>query len=502
MEKKVYLVILDGFGLGDHGPGNAVYQADAPFLKRLLTHFPLAKLRTHGTAVGLPEFQMGGSEVGHLTMGAGRPVKHLLTIINDDIESGEFFKKPILKSIFEKAKNKGRIHFVGLASDGGIHSFLPHLFGLQKMAQQFSISEVFIHAFLDGRDVPERTARQYLEQIEAQKTGKIATVGGRFFAMDRDKNWERTKQEYDVLCSDGVVPYEKGWRTYLEDFYSSGDRSDYYVPPVLLHKEGRIQTEDAVIFFNFRTDRMKQITEVFCQDGFSEFSRPVQLIPDNIGVFGNYNSQAHTVYSLSGKKITHTLGEVVAHYKKRQLRIAESEKFNHVTSFFSGERKEPFPGEERLFVPSPKCPSYATKPEMSALEHTSAAMEKIKNNAYSLVVHNYANGDLVGHSSDIKAAIQAVEVMDECLGKLIPFVREMGYEVFVTADHGNCEEMIYPDGTPSPAHSKNLVPFVAISDFVSKLREAGELSDVAPTILQLLGFPVPKEMTGTSLILE
>jgi len=498
--KKVYLIILDGFGIGDGGPGDAITKAKAPFIKKLLKEYPLAKLKTHGAAVGLPEFQMGGSEVGHLTIGAGRTVKHVLTIINDEIESGKFFQKPELTELFKRAKQNGRIHFVGMVSDGGIHSFLTHLWGLQKMAKKLSIPHVFIHAFLDGRDVPERTARGYLEQIEARKEGEIASIGGRFFAMDRDKNWERTKAEYETLCSPKASEEKQGWGPYLAKFYASGETSDYYVPPALFIKEGQIKSDDIVICFNFRTDRMRQISAALCDEKFSEFERSVRVNPNNMGVFGNYNPQAHTIYSLSGKKIDHTLGEEVSSHGGTQLRIAETEKFSHVTSFFSGERNEIFMGEERILVPSPKCPSYATKPEMSAREHTDAAIKAINGKEYMLVVHNYANGDLVGHSSNIPAVIKAIETMDQCLSRLVPFAESHGYDVFVTADHGNCEEMLYPDGSPSPAHSKNPVPFIAISPSIKKLRSKGELSDIAPTILQVLGIPKPKEMTGTSLL--
>lgn len=496
----MYLIILDGFGLGKHDKGDAVFRAKKPFLDSLFKNNPFSKLKTHGRAVGLPEFQMGGSEVGHLTIGSGRRVPHILTIINDEIESGKFAKKPALKILFEKAKKKGRIHFAGLVSDGGIHSFLPHLLGLQKFAKKCGIKNVFVHAFLDGRDVPERTAKEYLAQIDAQKIGRIASLGGRFFSMDRDKNGERTKWAYDALCNPKVKVFSQSWRTYLDTFYATSEESDYYVPPVLFLPEGQLQPDDVLICFNFRTDRMRQICSAFLDAKFSEFPRPVRLDPKNVGVFGNYFPAAHTIYSLSDKKITHTLGEIISRKKLPQLRIAETEKFNHVTTFFSGDHKEPFPGEDRILVPSPKCPSYAEKPEMSAAKLTTAAIAAIQKKAYALVVHNYANGDLVGHSADIRAGIKAVETLDHSLAKLIPTLQRKGYDIIVTADHGNCEEMLYPDGSPSPAHSKNPVPFVLLSDRVRKLRASGELRDVAPTILQLLALPKPKEMTGESLI--
>lgn len=500
--KKVYLIVLDGFGIAPASKGNAVTEAKTPYIDELLATDKIAELKSHGHAVGLPDFQMGGSEVGHLTIGAGRPVKHVLTKINDEIESGSFFEKENLKNLFTKAKDKGRIHFVGMVSDGGIHSFLPHLFGLGKMAEKFGIPQVYVHPFLDGRDVPERTAENYLKQIEEHNVGNIATMGGRFFAMDRDDNWERTEKEYNVLTKKSADFSSADWRQHLKEYYANTGTSDYYFPPKLLLPEGQIQEDDIVICFNFRTDRMRQVMAAFCDSDFDHFQRDFICNPDNFGVFGNYYEQAQTIFSLSTEKIQNTLGEVVSDNNLNQLRIAETEKYNHVTFFFSGEQKAEFPNEDRILIPSPKAPSYATVPEMSAYKITEAALKKIREKNYELVVHNYANGDLVGHSADLQASIKAVEVLEDNLKTLVPAILKEGYHVIITADHGNCEEMLYHDGTPCPSHSKNLVPFRILSpdDTEIHVKKSGNLADVAPTVLELFEIKKPAEMTGKSLI--
>lgn len=503
MKNKVYLVILDGFGLAPESDGNAVTLAETPYLDQLLPSSKTAQLKAHGHCVGLPEFQMGGSEVGHVTIGAGRAVKHILTKINDEIEAGTFFEKENLKSLFTKAQSKGRIHFLGLASDGGIHSFLPHLFGLSQMAQKFNIPNVYVHTMLDGRDVPERTAKTYLAEIEKHEVGTIASIGGRFFGMDRDTNWERTQAEYDVLTDKTKTATDNPWGEVIDQFYASGQKSDYYLPPQLLAADGQIEADDVVICFNFRTDRMRQIMSAFCDDDFPHFARPFVCDPQNFGVFGNYYDRANIIFSLSSEPIKNTLGQLVTEHGGTQLRVAETDKVNHVTFFFSGEQKAPFAGEERILVDSPKVPSYADAPEMSAAEHTTKTLEKLAQKDFNLVVHNYANGDLVGHSADIPATIKAVETLDRELQRLIPVVQAKGYDLIITADHGNCEEMYMPDGvTPCPTHSKNVVPFRLIKADGSEpeLKKEGTLGDVAPTICELLQLDKPREMTGESLL--
>ncbi len=502
--KKVYLVILDGFGLAPEGKGNAISLAKTPFLDQLLPANKIAQLKAHGHSVGLPEFQMGGSEVGHVTIGSGRPVKHILTKINDEIEAGTFFEKENLKALFTKAQNNGRIHFLGLASDGGIHSFLPHLFGLGKMAKKFKIPEVYVHPMIDGRDVPERTAKTYLETIEKHEVGTIASVGGRFYGMDRDTNWDRTGDEYSVLTNKNHEASNKNWENILEDFYESGSESDYYLPPQLLDKKGQIKKDDVVTCFNFRTDRMRQIMAAFCDESFDGFKRSFVCNPANFGVFGNYYDRANIIFSLSSEPIKNTLGQLVSDNGGTQLRVAETDKVNHVTFFFSGERKKLFEGEERILVNSPKVANYADAPEMSAAEHTTKTLAKIKNRDFNLVVHNYANGDLVGHSANIPATIMAVETLERELQRLIPVVLGKGYDLIITADHGNCEQMFMEDGTtPCPTHSKNVVPLrlIKADGTEPELQTEGTLADVAPTICELLEIDIPDEMEGASLLI-
>lgn len=500
--KKAYLIILDGFGLGPHDTGDAIYQAKTPFFDSLIKDCPVSHLANHGKCVGLPEFQTGGSEVGHITLGAGREVKHLLTKINDQIDDGSFFTNPTLLRLFEKAREKNKIHFMGLLSDGGIHSFSPHLKGLKIMADEFGIENVYLHPFLDGRDVGERTAQQYLAEATENKWGTIATIGGRFFAMDRDDNHDRVVQHYDVLANPETKAADHNWQTALDNYYQSGEKSDYYMPPLLLEKEGQIQAGDVVICFNYRSDRMRQLSAAFCDEAFDGFPTPVKILKENYGAFGPYCGGAQEPFNLGGNQTKNTLGEVIANNGGTQLRISETEKFNHVTFFFSGETKELFEGEERILIPSPKCASYAERPEMSASEQTQALLAAIEEKDFQLIIQNYANADLVGHSGNLKAAVKAVEVLDDCLSQVVPAAIEKGYEVFVTADHGNADVMFLDNGEPNAAHTKNLVPFIWAnqSNRHYTMQEEGVLGDVAPTILEALEIPKPEEMTGSSRI--
>lgn len=500
-KNKTYLIILDGVGLAPDSDGNAVSLAKKPFLDALWKDFPMAQLKTHGEVVGLPEFQMGGSEVGHLTIGAGRTVKHILTMINEEVASGKVAENEKLKALFDRAKIRGRIHFLGLTSDGGIHSFLPHLLGLLKIAQEAGIPNIYTHAFLDGRDTGMRAAHGFLKQIEEMGIGTLASMGGRFYGMDRDKNWDRIAKAYPVFCDKNYAPTEKTWRQILDDFYT-GDKSDYYLEPKLLEASGQIEPGDIVICFNYRTDRMRQIMSAFCDKEFSEFERPFILDADDFGIFGNYYPEAHTIYEMKSDSKKNTLGEVISGAGLSQLRVTETEKFNHVTFFFSGERKEPFEREDRVLIPSHKVASYADDPAMSAEEQTAAVLKALEEKEYDFVIQNFANGDMVGHSGNIPSGILAVETVDHCLQKLVPILLKKGYQVCITADHGNCDEMIYPDGTLSTAHSKNLVAFTVLrpDGLPVELREYGTLVDVAPTILDLLRLEQPQDMTGKSLL--
>lgn len=501
-EKKVALIILDGFGLGDGGKGDAIAKANKPCLDKLLSEQKYAQLKTHGEAVGLPAFQTGGSEVGHITLGAGRPIKQLLTKINDLIEKGDFFENEILVDLFTRAKQKGRIHFMGLISDGGIHSFQAHVFGLQKMAEKFGIENAYLHAFTDGRDVEERTAKNYLAELRQNGLGKLATIGGRFFAMDRDQNWDRIEQSYRSMTDPSIEVCQKTAEDFVDDFYASGEESDYYLPPACFDREGQIREEDIVIFFNFRSDRARQICEALTSEAFMHFERPVKILRKNLGVFGSYCEGALMPFSFGKESLANTLGEVMQQREKTQLRISETEKFNHVTFFFSGEKKTEFIGEDRILIPSKKCRSYAEAPGMSAVEQSEALIKAITKKPYDLVVQNFANADLVGHSGNIEAAQKSVEILDTCLKKIIPVLQEKGYYVLITADHGNSDEMILANGEMSAAHSKNLVPCWALDTSGQSLiqKDEGTLADIAPTILDLMHIEKPKEMTGVSLV--
>ncbi len=495
--KKNALIILDGFGLGHHDRGDAIFNAKKPFLQKLFDGGNFAKLKTDGEAVGLPSFQTGGSEAGHLCIGAGRPVKQFLTKINED----DFLQNEKLVKLFKKAKSREKIHFTGLISDGGIHSFLPHLLDLLEMAKTYEIREIYIHAITDGRDVGERSAQKFIQQIEDKNIGKIASIGGRFFAMDRDNNWDREEKAYRSM-TDKSLENKQSATQVVANFYENSTDSDYYLPPTLLDQDGVIKKDDVVICFNYRVDRMRQIWSAFCDENFAEFSREFRLNPQNIGVFGSYYPDAIQAYAEEKGGVKNTLGEVISRENLPQLRISETEKYNHVTYYFSGGRKEEFDGEERILIPSPKCASYAEKPAMSAPEQTEALIKKIAEKDFSLIVQNFANSDLVGHSGDLEAAIKSIEVVDDCLAKLVPELLAKNYEIIITADHGNSDEMIYPNGEPSASHTKNLVPLWVLSNSREFNLEGkqGTLADIAPTILDLLEIAKPAEMTGNSLV--
>lgn len=498
--KKVCLIILDGFGLGAHDAGDAIFHARKKFLEPLFASQKFSKLKTDGVAVGLPSFQCGGSEAGHLAIGAGRPVKQFLTIINEDIESGNIMNNKSLIPLFEKAKEKGRIHFTGMLSDGGIHSFQPHLYGLLKMAQSYGIEKIFVHGFLDGRDVGERSAKKYLSDLDSVGIGTLASLSGRFYSMDRDTNWERTQAGCDVLW--GRTEEKNNWQEELDDFYTTTEKSDYYFPPVVLRKDGSIKEDDVVVCFNYRSDRMRQLWSALSDEEFSAFERPFRLDPQNVAVFGSYYPAAKEAYSLKDPQVPRTLGEIISQKGLSQLRISETEKFNHVTFYFSGQRKEAFEGEERILIPSPKCASYAEKPEMSAREQTEALVSRIQKQEYSLIVQNFANPDLVGHGGELTPVETAIEVIDECLSQEIPALHSHGYDVLLFADHGNADEMFEENGDPCASHTKNLVPcwLLSADGTIESLQESGTLADIAPTALALLGIEQPKEMTGKSLL--
>lgn len=507
--KKAYLLILDGYGLGKDYEGNAITRANAPFLHGLTSgeRYPMSKLKTHGEAVGLPEFQVGGSEAGHITIGAGRAVKLLLTKINDAMDDGSYLQNEILIDLMKRAKKRGKIHLCGLVSDGGIHSFLPHAQGLVKMAESLGIEQIYHHAFLDGRDVGQRTAQGYLEKL-LFAGGDLASMGGRFYAMDRDHNWERTESAYRAMTDKTIELEPRDWETVLADFYQGSDQSDYYLPPVCFDRDGQIESDDVVIFWNFRTDRARQLSAALCDpvdDSAVPFDRSVILDVQDYGVFGDYYEGAQKPFSFKAESVQNTLGEVVAQNNGKQLRLAETEKYNHVTFFLSGERKESFANEDRKLVPSPKCPNYAEMPEMSAEAVTMEALKAVRSGQYDLVVHNFANPDLVGHSGNFDAVVQAVECMDRCCGELIPEILAAGYSLILTADHGNADYMINPDGSGNASHTKALTPCVLITEQpewqIVEMKDQGTLADIAPTVLELMGLDKPSEMTGESLLI-
>lgn len=485
--KKAYLIILDGYGLDSHKTGNAVELADAPYLHRILDEYPHVHLKTYGNAVGLPEFQTGGSEVGHITIGAGRAVKALLTKISDAIDDGSFFENEKLKSLMKTAKEKNRIHLLGMTSDGGIHSFQPHVYGLMQMAKNYGIEHIFLHCMLDGRDVGERTAKEYLHQIDEKKMGIIASLGGRFYGMDRDNNAERTQKAIDVLFADDAMTCPNSWQEYIDEYYTASHESDYYIPPVRCTKNAKINADDVVIFWNYRSDRARQLS--------AEIAKKIQN--NHFGIFGPYCETALEIFKFEETSIKNTLGEVVANAERNQLRISETEKFNHVTFYFSGERKKEFNGEERILIASPKCKSYAEKPEMSAYEQTEALMNAMNTKDYALIIQNYANADLVGHSGNLEATKKAIHVLNECVEKIVPFAMEKGYEVFITADHGNADHMINSDGSADASHTKAPVPFVWMNKNAKAKTQNGTLQDIAPTLLSVMGLNIPDEMTGS-----
>lgn len=511
----VLLAILDGWGYGEKTDTNAVYVADTPNMDRWQAEYPFTTLIAHNGQVGLPEGQMGNSEVGHLNIGAGRIVYQDFTRINRAIEQGDFFDNETLVNAMRKAKAKGsgRLHLLGLVSDGGVHSHLKHLQALIEMAEQQGLDEVYIHAFMDGRDTPPTSGAGYMRQLQdflgKKKTGRVATVCGRYYAMDRDNRWNRVQKAWQALVDGCGEAYATDPVQAVDDAYGRGETDEFIKPVVIQDEAGKsmatIKDNDAVIFFNFRADRARQLTKAFTANDFKEFvpaHRPQLIEYVTFTVYDNNNDLPVAFPPVS---MTHILGEEISAHNLRQLRISETEKYAHVTYFFNGGKEEPFPLEDRVLIPSPKeVATYDLKPEMSAYEITEKLLDLLHANDYSLVVLNFANGDMVGHSGKLSAAVRACEAVDACLGRLVEAVAKKGGVTLITSDHGNAEIMKDNDGGPFTAHSSNPVPFVMISDAHKKclLRKDGALKDIAPTILRLLELPKPQEMEGESLIIE
>ena len=505
MSKKVVLVILDGWGIGDGSSADATFAANVPFFNDLRLNSPTAKLKTSGEDVGLPDGQMGNSEVGHLNIGAGRIVYQDLVRINLACKNGDLESNQVLASGFEYAKKERKaVHFLGLVSDGGVHSSLDHLFALCSLAKTKGLEKVFVHAITDGRDTDPTSGYGYLSKLESylnQTTGKIATVIGRYYAMDRDKRWERVKLAYDALINGKGRPITSCLKG-VKLSYSEGCTDEFIKPMVVINDDfepiGKIMPGDVVVCFNFRTDRCREITQVLTQKDMPEFE--MSTLPLNYITMTNYDSTFKGVKVMFDKdNLSNTLGEVLAENGKTQLRIAETEKYPHVTFFFSGGREAEFSGERRILVQSPKVATYDLMPEMSAYQVKDEIVKVLKNSEVDFVCLNFANPDMVGHTGDFKAVVKALETVDLCLKEVVEIGKASGYSFLIIADHGNSEYMINKDGSPNTAHTTNQVPVILVDREIKHIHD-GRLADIAPTILKLMEINAPSEMTGKALI--
>lgn len=507
MKKQVALIILDGFGISDAGKGNAVKLANMPNFERYSKAWPSSEVAASGMDVGLPDGQMGNSEVGHLNIGAGRIVYQELTRITKEIEEGEILKNEALLNAIENAKEKGKsLHLMGLLSDGGVHSHIDHIKGILGMCKASGLSKVYLHAFLDGRDTPPKSATSYIEEIESYMksagVGKIATVSGRYYAMDRDKRWERVKLAYEAMAL-GKGELAHSAAEAVENSYSNGVNDEFVIPTVILNggePVASVEVGDSAVFFNFRPDRGRQLTRAFVDCDFEGFER--ERIDTVFVTMTQYDATIQNVQvAYKPQKLDNTLGEYLSKQGMTQLRIAETEKYAHVTFFFNGGVEEPCSGEDRILVPSPKVATYDMKPEMSAYEVTERLEEALDKKDYDLVVLNFANPDMVGHTGDIDAVVRALEVVDECLGRVVDKVISKGGVAIITADHGNAEYMVDEStGQPFTAHTTNKVPFVIAGRKGIEISKGGRLCDIAPTILKLLEVEKPEQMSGESLV--
>ena len=496
-------MILDGWGIGNRSESDAIYSTPTPYWDYLLATYPHSELQASGENVGLPDGQMGNSEVGHLNIGAGRVLYQDLVKINKSIKDGSILENPEIKNAFSYAKEKGKaIHFMGLTSDGGVHSSLDHLFALCDIAKKYELEKVYIHCFMDGRDTDPRSGKGFIEQLtEHCKTsaGTIASIIGRFYAMDRDKRWDRVKVAYDLLV-DGKGEQATDMVKAMQESYDN-DVTDEFIKPINNSTvDGTIKPDDVVIFFNYRNDRAKELTVVLTQHDMPE--EGMKVIPGlQYYCMTPYDSSFTGVHILFDKEnVENTLGEYLSSLNKKQLHIAETEKYAHVTFFFNGGRENPYEGEERILVPSPKVATYDLKPEMSAYEVKDKLVEAINTKRYDFIVVNYANGDMVGHTGIYKAIEKAVVTIDECVMDTVEAAKKNDYEVIIIADHGNADNAINADGSPNTAHSLNPVPCVYVTENKDAKVANGILADVAPTLLHILGLPQPKEMTGKDLI--
>ncbi len=498
-------MILDGWGKSPDPKVSAIDNANTPFIDSLYTKYPSASLRTDGLHVGLPEGQMGNSEVGHMNLGAGRIVYQDLVKINLAVENNTLREEPVLKTAFEYAKvNNKNVHFLGLVSDGGVHSHINHLFGLLDATHDYGLENVFVHAFTDGRDVDPKSGFSFISKLEdhlIKTSAKLASVTGRYYAMDRDKRWERVKIVYDALVN-GEGEKTKDALKSIQDNYENDITDEFIKPLIVTGDENQpvttIKEDDVVIFFNFRTDRGRQLTEALTQKDFHEYNMHKMNL--HYVTITNYDSTFDGINVVFNKdNLTETLGEVLEKHHKKQIRIAETEKYPHVTFFFSGGQEKPFEGETRILRNSPKVATYDLKPEMSVYELTDALVPELKKGDVDFVCLNFANGDMVGHTGVMQAAIEACEHVDKCVKEVVTTALENDYTTILIADHGNCETMINPDGTPNTAHTTNPVPIILIDKDLKHIKD-GVLGDIAPTVLELIGVPQPKAMTRESLV--
>ncbi len=504
MKKPLILMILDGFGIAPE-KGNAIKAAYKPNLDRLFSSNPCTQIGASGMDVGLPDGQMGNSEVGHTNIGAGRIVYQELTRITKSIKDGDFFENPAFIDAVDNAQKNGTaLHLIGLLSDGGVHSHNEHLYGLLELAKKRGLQKVYVHALLDGRDVPPSSGKDYVEQCAKKMqeigVGKIATVMGRYYAMDRDNRWERVEKAYAAMVYGEGVQADCPVKA-VEDSYKEGV-TDEFVVPTVCEKDGTIGANDSVIFFNFRPDRAREITRTFVDPDFNGFVRKNGFFPLKYVCMTQYDATMPNVeVAFKPQVLVNTMGEILSKNDMTQLRIAETEKYAHVTFFFNGGVEKVYPGEDRVLIKSPAVATYDLKPEMSAYEVTDALVERIKSGKYDVIILNYANCDMVGHTGVFEAAKAAVEAVDKCVGRVIDAIEEMGGVAIITADHGNADKMFDDDGEPFTAHTTNPVPLCVVG-YPCKLRTGGRLADIAPTMLQILGIPQPVEMDGTTLISE
>ncbi len=499
--KKVILAILDGWGIGNHSKSDAIFNGDTPNIDRLTAKYPNSELQTSGEQVGLPDGQMGNSEVGHLNIGSGRVVFQDLVRINKAVEDGSISNNPRIKKAFSYAKeNNKKIHFIGLVSDGGVHSSEKHLYKLCDIAKDYELEKVYIHAITDGRDTDPRSGLGYIRDLEKhleKSTGKIATIVGRYYAMDRDKRWDRIKIAYD-LYTHSIGESCSNFTEKISASYNEGVTDEFLNPIFALGVNGKIENDDVIICFNFRTDRLRQLTTVLTQEDMP--SEGMKTLPLQYYTMTTYDASFEDVKVIYDKENLHnTLGELVSKTGKKQLRIAETEKYAHVTFFFSGGQEKEFEGEERILVPSPKVATYDLQPEMSAPIVSDKLVKAIDSNKYDLIVVNFANGDMVGHTGVYPAILKAIKTVDNCVGEVSDAAFRNDYEMIIIADHGNSDYAVNPDNSPNTAHSLNPVPFILLSDRYKNVKN-GKLADVAPTILQLMGMEKAAEMTGESLI--